>query len=224
MKELMLNNQNEVNTIDSREVAEMMGRSHSDVMKMIQGSGKNLGIIPVLEKGNILVADYFIESTYKVDGNNKSYNCYLLTKKGCELLGSKLQGEKGILFKSRFLAKFNNLDIKASIKDITKDFEYIKRKEICFIELLSDSLKAYNIEGFSQYRVLNYKIDYYIPLLNIAIEYDENDHRHYIYEQQEGRQKEIEKELGCRFIRISDKNSDGYNIGYVIKEMFDIKL
>lgn len=38
-------------TIDSREVAEMMGRSHSDMMKMIQGSGKNLGIIPVLEKG-----------------------------------------------------------------------------------------------------------------------------------------------------------------------------
>ena len=32
----------------------------------------------------------------------------------------------------------------------------------------------------------------------------------------------IEKELGCRFIRISDKNTDEYNIGYVIKEIFEL--
>ena len=32
----------------------------------------------------------------------------------------------------------------------------------------------------------------------------------------------IEKELGCRFIRVSDKNSDEYNIGYVIKNIFNL--
>ena len=57
------------------------------------------------------------------------------------------------------------------------------------------------------------------PNLNIAIEYDENYHNTYTYEQHEGRQKEIEKELGCKFIRISDKNSDDYNIGFVLKEL-----
>lgn len=32
-----------------------------------------------------------------------------------------------------------------------------------------------------------------MPYFNIAIEYDENNHKNYTYEQQEGRQKEIEK-------------------------------
>jgi very-short-patch-repair endonuclease len=69
---------------------------------------------------------------------------------------------------------------------------------------------------------LSYRIDYYIKDLNIAIEYDENEHKNYTYEQQELRQAEIEKELGCRFIRVSDKNSDEYNIGLIIKELFQI--
>ena len=34
-------------------------------------------------------------------------------------------------------------------------------------------------------------IDYYIPSLNITIEYDENGHASYKYEEHEGRQKEI---------------------------------
>ena len=54
--ELMIKtNGKEMQVIDSREVAEMMGRTHSDIMKMIQGSGKNLGIIPTLTKGNFHV-------------------------------------------------------------------------------------------------------------------------------------------------------------------------
>ena len=67
--------------------------------------------------------------------------------------------------------------------------------------------------------MFNYRIDYYIPNLNIAIEYDENDHKNYTYEQQEGRQKKIEKELGCRFIRISDKNTDEFNIDFIISNL-----
>lgn len=96
--------------IDSREVAEMMERSHADIMKMINGSGKNLGIIPVLEKGNFHVSKYFIKSTYKVEGNNKTYDCYLCTKMGCELLGNKQQGEKGIMFSAKYVERFNNME------------------------------------------------------------------------------------------------------------------
>ena len=100
----------EVYVIDSREVAEMMGRNHEDIMKMIKGSGKNLGIIPILEKGNFHVSDYFIESTYKVNGNNKTYKCYLCTKMGCEMLGNKQQGEKGILFTAKYVERFNEYE------------------------------------------------------------------------------------------------------------------
>ena len=61
MKEELIEFKVKEKTIDSREVAEMMGKTHGDILKMIQGSGKNLGIIPVLTKGNFHVVDYFIE-------------------------------------------------------------------------------------------------------------------------------------------------------------------
>lgn len=57
----------EVSVIDSREAAVMLDRTHEDIMKMIQGSGKNLGIIPILTEGNFPVVDYFIEGTYKIN-------------------------------------------------------------------------------------------------------------------------------------------------------------
>ena len=90
------------------------------------------------------------------------------------------------------------------------------RKEIVFLDKLEGVIGKI---GIRQYRVFNYRIDYYIPNLNIAIEYDENDHKNYTYEQQEGRQKKIEKELGCRFIRISDKNTDEFNIDFIISNL-----
>ena len=99
----------EIYVIDSREVAEMMGRTHSDIMKMIQGSGKNLGIIPVLLKGNFHVSEYFIESSFK-DTSGKSNKCYLVTKLGCEMLGNKQQGEKGILFTAKYVERFNEYE------------------------------------------------------------------------------------------------------------------
>lgn len=93
-------------------------------------------------------------------------------------------------------------------------------KEIEFIDKLEESLKALNItDGIKQYNILSYRIDYYIPSLNIAIEYDENGHENYTYEQQEGRQKEIEKELSCEFIRVTDEYSDEYNLGLVINKI-----
>ncbi len=102
---------NEVNkTIDSREVAQMLGKDHGDLLKDIQGSGKNIGLIPVLEKGNFPVSDYFIKSTFKSEGNNKTYPCYLVTKMGCEMLGNKQQGEKGILFTAKYVKRFNDME------------------------------------------------------------------------------------------------------------------
>ena len=97
------------------------------------------------------------------------------------------------------------------------------RKEIEFLDKLENALIPFNIKGVRQYRVLNYRIDYYIPSLNVAIEYDENGHKDYTYEAHELRQELIEKELGCRFIRVTDDKDDYVNIGLVIKELFNIK-
>ena len=110
--------------IDSREVAEMLGKSHSAVLKDIQGSndGKTVGIIPTLLKSNFDLSKYFIESSYK-DQSGKSNKCYLCTKIGCELLGNKQQGEKGILFTAKYVERFNEMERK--LKEISKPDSYM---------------------------------------------------------------------------------------------------
>ena len=102
---------NQLATIDSREVAEMLDKSHSALMKDINGSkdGKTIGIIPTLLKSNFDLSNYFIESSYK-DSSGKTNKCYLVTKMGCELLGNKQQGEKGILFTAKYVEAFNKME------------------------------------------------------------------------------------------------------------------
>ena len=196
-------------TISSREVAEMMEVNHKDLLKKIDN------INETFESTKIGSEKYWTESSYKVEGNNKTYREFQVTKRGCEFLIQKSTGKKGYLLANNLNNLF--LDKTNSITIIDLD-----RKEIEFLDKLEESLKPFNIEGKRQYSVLNYRIDYYIPSLKIAIEYDENNHINYKYEKHEGRQVEIEKELGCRFIRISDKNTHSYNIGYVIKNIFNL--
>ena len=121
MNELMkvkTNEGKEVTVIDSREVAEMIGKTHSELLKEIDGrkDGKNVGIIPVLVKGNFHLSNYFIESSYK--SGTREYKCYLVTKLGCELLGNKQQGEKGILFTAKYVERFNQYE--EQLKELTQ--------------------------------------------------------------------------------------------------------
>ena len=100
----------EIPVIDSREVAEMLGKEHYELLKEIEGrkDSKNVGIIPTLEKGNFHLSNYFIPSTYKA--GKREYKCYLCTKMGCELVGNKQQGEKGILFSAKYVERFNQYE------------------------------------------------------------------------------------------------------------------
>lgn len=98
-----------VQTIPSYEVAKMMETKHSKVIRMIEGDEDRAGIIPTLRKAQMGVSDYFIESTYKVEGNNKTYKCYECTKLGCDLLANKMTGEKGILFTAKYVKRFADM-------------------------------------------------------------------------------------------------------------------
>ena len=101
-----------VQTIPSYEVAEMMGKRHSDVLRMLEGSEKPkvVGIIPtILTNVELRLLDYFIESTY-VDKKGETRKCYECTKMGCEMLANKMTGEKGILFTAKYVAKFNAME------------------------------------------------------------------------------------------------------------------
>lgn len=89
-------------TIESREVAEMIDRQHSEVLKDIRR------FVGHLAEGEIHLGDFFIESTYR-DANNQERPCFLLTKQGCEMVANKLTGKKGVIFTARYVKKFNEM-------------------------------------------------------------------------------------------------------------------
>lgn len=106
---------NNAQTITTLEIAEMMETEHGEILKKLEGttkpngSVKQVGIIPILSKGEIPVADYFVESTY-LDAQGKPRKCYNVTKLGCDFLAKKFTGEKGILFTARYVKKFDEME------------------------------------------------------------------------------------------------------------------
>lgn len=192
-------------TIDSREVAKMIGREHKHLRESIKKFINRFN-------ENITVSDYYIDSTY-INLQNKKQPCYIITLKGVKHIIDNLQKYSKLEPLINWYNKFDGKTETIILQD---------RPELQFINKLEQTLYPFNLVGERQYRVLDYRIDYYILSLNIAIEYDENGHKNYTYEKQELRQALIEKELGCKFIRVSDKYSDEYNIGLVFKKLFQI--
>lgn len=48
-------------------------------------------------ESNFGLSDFFIPNTYQ-DSTGRMLPCYLLTKKGCDMVANKMTGEKGVLF------------------------------------------------------------------------------------------------------------------------------
>lgn len=115
--------------------------------------------------------------------------CYKITKKGNEFLENKI---KYNIRSARFEIKFSNE--------------------------LFDFCRYLNIKVLDQYVVNpNYRLDFYLPDFNIAIEYDEKEHE-YPHQKQKDieRQKNVENILGCKFIRIKYTESVGESLARVI--------
>ncbi|MDZ4993288.1 hypothetical protein GNF80_09965 [Clostridium perfringens] len=94
---------NQIDTINSRDVAEMMDIRHSDLIRKIEG------ISSILNERNFALVEYFIESTY-VAGNGEIRKCFEVTRKGCEMLAHKTTGEKGILFTAKYIERFHEME------------------------------------------------------------------------------------------------------------------
>lgn len=105
MKELTIINQNGQLLVDSRDVAQMVDVRHSDLLEKISG------YIHYLENGKFRSQDFFTPNTYKTEGNNKTYDCYYLTRKGCDMIANKLTGEKGVLFTATYVTRFEEMEI-----------------------------------------------------------------------------------------------------------------
>lgn len=89
--------------LDSREVAKMSGKQHSNLMRDIHGY-----INDIKPNSKLNSADFFIQSTY-TDKNNQIRPCYLLTKQGCEFVANKMTGKKGNQFTAQYVTLFNSM-------------------------------------------------------------------------------------------------------------------
>ena len=94
---------NDAEVVDSRDVAEWLDIEHKNLLTSIRGY--ILGITRAFMDENsrlrIKPSDFFIESTFENRG--KQYPCYLLTKKGCDMVANKMTGEKGVLFTAQIV-------------------------------------------------------------------------------------------------------------------------
>lgn len=103
MTELTLTSFNGVETVDSRQVAEAVGKEHYNLLKDIAKYCEYLGAV------NFDCSDFFIESTY-ISEQNKQLPCYLCTRKGCEMIANKLTGQKGVAFTALYITAFHAME------------------------------------------------------------------------------------------------------------------
>lgn len=118
MYELKLTNFNGIETVDSRQVAEATGKSHKNLLQDIRTYCGYLGEL------NFQPTHFFIESTYTTE-QNKAMPCYLVTRKGCEMIANKMTGQKGVAFTALYINAFHKMEQK-----IAKHYTELQELEI----------------------------------------------------------------------------------------------
>ena len=89
--------------LTSLEVAQMVGKDHSKLLRDIRNYVSQLG------EAKIGFTDFFTESSY-VTEQNKTMPCYLITKKGCEFIAHKLTGKKATEFTATYINRFHEME------------------------------------------------------------------------------------------------------------------
>lgn len=103
---------------DSRDVAEMIGKEHKNLLADVRGYIETMkGYVGENGELKIQPSDFFIESTY-TNTQNKNLPCYLLTKKGCDMVANKMTGQKGVLFTAAYVTKFEEMESQLSQPNI----------------------------------------------------------------------------------------------------------
>ena len=117
MNGLKVFNFNQVDVVASRDVAVLVQKRHDHLFRDITGYIK---IMEESTEPKIGVSDFFIKSTYK-DSTGRTLPCYLLTKKGCDMVANKMTGEKGVLFTAAYITAFEKMREKVE-QGLPKDY------------------------------------------------------------------------------------------------------
>ena len=106
--------------LDSREVAEMVGKQHKNLLADIRG------YVSELAELKIQPGVFFQENTY-LDANNQARPCYLITKKGCEFIAHKLTGIKGTEFTAKYINRFHEMEevVRNPFEHLSKELQAI---------------------------------------------------------------------------------------------------
>jgi len=88
--------------VDSREVASLIEKNHSKLLRDIRV------YCDYLIEAKVGFNEFFIESSYR-DPIGRELPCYLITKRGCDLIANKLIGKKGVIFTAKYVDAFEKM-------------------------------------------------------------------------------------------------------------------
>lgn len=97
-------------TINSIEVANMIGKEHKELLRDIRRYINQINKINETKgKDKIALSDFFEEATY-ISEQNKELPCFNVSRKGCEFIAHKMTGQKGTEFTARYVNRFHELE------------------------------------------------------------------------------------------------------------------
>lgn len=126
-------------TISSLEVAEMMGKEHKHLLRDIRT------YIQHLESPNMgfpAVEEYFIESSY-VTRQNREMPMYKVTRKGCDLVATRMSGATGTQFAMRYIDRFHEME--SHIK--SGELPAVKQEDLILMIAQSNADQAKRLEN-----------------------------------------------------------------------------
>jgi hypothetical protein len=118
--------------------------------------------------------DFFVESAY-TDSIGRTLPRYLVSKRGAEVIATKLTGEKGVLFSFAYVAKFNQLE------QAEREREIEKRNTPRLTEFntaVRNVLDGMSFSRATPSRVMNFLSGVYNPL-GIAVSPDGDEYGYY---------------------------------------------
>ena len=155
------------------------------------------------------------------DGGIVKHTYYVLDLKSALYIMSCFNNGVAKELKYNFINQYCNSNAKNLKIELTNGTKF-ERKENKFGEQLKETLKPFGIKIETQKPIFNgkYRADFYLPEYNLVIEYDEQYHK-FQQEEDKQREEEIKNELHCEFIRLDYKKTDAYNVGLVLKKIFN---